>query len=97
MILETNDHFQLGKLRTSNDKLFTAKTCEHIAIGFVLPIYYLENVGRENEYFPFIAEDVFFEKMDEILKDHGTSQRHEMTTMKNDEKAQCCNNLLFMQ
>lgn len=39
----------------------------------MLPIYYLENIGRENEYFPFIAEDVFFEKMDEILKDHGTS------------------------
>ena len=46
MIVETDEQSNLGK---NKDKSFTVKTSEHIPIGFVLAVHYLESIGGKNE------------------------------------------------
>lgn len=46
MIVETDEQSNLGK---NKDKSFTVKTSEHIPIGFVLAVHYLESIGDKNE------------------------------------------------
>lgn len=56
---------------------------------FALAIYYLEGMGRENEYFSYTGEDyldVFVKNLDEILSDFANFESEMEMKMTDDEK-----------
>lgn len=56
---------------------------------FALAIYYLEGMGRENEYFSYTGEDcldVFVKNLDEILSDFASFESEMEMEMTDDEK-----------
>ena len=56
---------------------------------FALAIYYLEGMGRENEYFSYTGEDyldVFVKNLDEILSDFANFESEMEMEMTDDEK-----------
>ena len=57
--------------------------------GDTLAIYYLEGMGRKNEYFSYTGNDsldVFVKNLDEILSDLATFESEIEMKMADDEK-----------
>ena len=79
----------MGELRKNKDESFTAKTSEHLPVGFTLAIHYLEGMRRENECFSHTGDnhlDVFVKKLNKIFTDFENLETEIETFMTNDQK-----------
>ena len=88
--VETVARSKLRELeRTQINHLLWKPAGFHIPVEFALAIYYLEGMGRENEYFSYTGEDcldVFVKNLDEILSDFANFESEMEMEMTDDEK-----------
>ena len=84
MIVETDDQSKPEELRKNKNKPSTIKTGEDKSIGFVLPIYHLEDIKSKMNIFFYIGKDcvdAFVENTNKIVYGFANFPRQKVIAM----------------